>query len=316
VARHLAVARVATGMIRVLAALAVVLAAVAAVQGSRATFTASAQNAGASFVTARDWVVPVVTIAAPASGASTTDSTPTISGAAGNASGDSSTITVRIYSGTSATGTPVQTKTTTRLATVWGTTASTLADGTYSVQASQADGSGNTGTSAEVTFTVDTVAPTATTIAAANKGGAGTTAGKLDAGDTITFTFSEAIAPATILSGWNGSSTTVRVAFTNNSSNDSFTVLDSGGGTGVKLGTVTTGGNYVTGNATIGSSTMVRSADGKSIVVTLGTPSNVSSSAVTAKNMSWALTAGPKDLVGNALVTPATRAETDADVDF
>jgi hypothetical protein len=32
--------------------------------------------------------------------------------------------------------------------------------------------------------------------------------------------------------------------------------------------------------------------------------------------MSWALVAGPKDTAGNALATPATRAETDTDVDF
>ena len=302
-------------MIRALAAFAVVLVAVAAVQGSQAAFTGSAQNAGASFATASDWVAPAVTISAPASGAFTNDSTPTISGAAGNAGGDSSTITVRVYSGTSATGTPVQTKTPTRSPTSWSTTASTLADGTYTVQASQADGSGNTGTSAAVTFTVDTVAPTATAIAAANKGGAGTTAGKLDAGDTITSTFSEAISPASILSGWSGSSAAVQVRFTNNASSDTFTVLDSSGGTTVKLGTVTTNGNYVTGNATI-ASTMALSADGKSVVVTLGTPSNVSSGAVTAKNMSWSLVSGPKDLAGNALSTPATRAETDLDVDF
>jgi large repetitive protein len=161
----------------------------------------------------------------------------------------------------------------------------------------------------------DWVAPTATSIAAANKGTLGTTAGKLDSGDTITFTFSEAIDPATILSGWSGASTTVRVRFVDASSNDTFTVQDSSGGTTVKLGTVTTNGNYVTASANI-SSTMVRSADGKSVVVTLGTPSNVSFLAVGAKNMSWALVAGPKDTAGNALATPATRAETDTDVDF
>jgi hypothetical protein len=107
----------------------------------------------------------------------------------------------------------------------------------------------------------------------------------------------------------------VRVRFTDASSNDTFTVQDSGGGTTVKLGTVTTGGNYVSANANV-TSTMVRSADGKSVVVTLGTPSNVSLFAVGAKNMSWALAAGPKDVAGNALATPATRAETDSDVDF
>jgi hypothetical protein len=162
---------------------------------------------------------------------------------------------------------------------------------------------------------VDWVAPTAASIAAANKGTLGTTAGKLDSGDTITFAFSEAIDPASILSGWSGASTAVRVRFADASSNDTFTVQDSSGGSTVKLGTVTTGGNYVTSSANI-SSTMVRSADGKSIVVTLGTPSNVSTFAVSAKNMSWALAAGPKDTAGNALATPATKAETDSDVDF
>jgi hypothetical protein len=161
----------------------------------------------------------------------------------------------------------------------------------------------------------DWVPPTATSIAAANKGGIGTTAGKLGSGDTITFTFSESIDPASILSGWSGASTAVRVRFADASSNDTFTVQDSAGGTTVKLGTVTTGGNYVTANANV-TSTMARSADGRSVVVTLGTPTSVSTLAVGARNMSWALVAGPKDVAGNALVAPATRAETDSDVDF
>jgi hypothetical protein len=184
------------------------------------------------------------------------------------------------------------------------------------VQGSQATftGSAQNGNGSFATAS-DWVAPTATSIAAANKGGAGTTAGKLGSGDTITFTFSESIDPASILSGWSGASTAVRVRFADASSNDTLTVQDSGGGTTVKLGTVTTGGNYVTANANV-TSTMARSADGKSVVVTLGTPTSVSLLAVGARNMSWALVAGPKDVAGNALVTPATRAETDSDVDF
>jgi hypothetical protein len=184
------------------------------------------------------------------------------------------------------------------------------------VQGSQAKftGSAQNGNGAFATAS-DWVAPTATSIAAANKGGLGTTAGKLESGDTITFTFSEAIDPASILAGWSGASTAVRVRFTDASSNDTFTVQDSGGGTTVKLGTVTTGGNYVTANANV-TSTMARSADGKSLVVTLGTPTSVSLFAVGARNMSWALVAGPKDVAGNPLATPATRNETDSDVDF
>jgi large repetitive protein len=184
------------------------------------------------------------------------------------------------------------------------------------VQGSQATFTGSAQNSGGSFATAsDWVAPTATSIAAANKGTLGTTAGKLDAGDTITFSFSEAIDPASILSGWSGASTAVRVRFVNAASNDTFTVQDSSGGSTVTLGTVTTNGNYVTASANV-SSTMVRSADGKSVVVTLGTTSGVSSTPVTAKNMSWALVAGPKDVAGNALATPATRAETDTDVDF
>jgi len=184
------------------------------------------------------------------------------------------------------------------------------------VQGSQATFTGSARNAAGSFATAsDWVAPTAASIAAANKGTVGTAAGKLDAGDTITFTFSEAIDPASILSGWSGASTAVRVRFADASSNDTFTVQDPSGGSTVKLGTVTTNANYVTASTNV-SSTMARSADGKSIVVTLGTPANLPGPAAGAKNMSWALVAGPKDAAGNALATPATRAETDADVDF
>jgi hypothetical protein len=299
-------------MTRLVVLLAALLAAIAAVHGSQATFTASATSAGSSFATAAKFA-PTVTLTAPAAGSRTTDTTPTLSGAAGNQTGDSSIVTVKIYSGSSATGTPVQTRTATRSGTAWSTTATTLAAGTYTAQATQTDNASNTGTSNANTFTIDTTKPTATSVAAANKTGG--TAGKIEAGDTVTFTYSEAIDPTSVLAGWDGSSTSVRVSFTNSGNSDTFTVLDSSGGTTVHLGSVATGGNYVTG-ATSFVSTMVRSADGASIVVTLGTPSNVASSAVTAKNMVWTVGSGIKDLADNTITTPASWTETDSDRDF
>ena len=296
-----------------LVVLAALLAAIAATAGSQAVFTASAQNPGSAFATASDWVAPAVTLTAPAAGSATNSTTPTLSGAAGNATGDATTVTVNIYSGSSATGTPVQTKTPTRSGATWTTTASTLTAGTYTAQATQTDTAGNTGTSTANTFTVDTTKPTATSVVATNKSGG--TAGKIQNGDTVTFTYSEAIDPTSVWSGWNESSTTVRVRFTNSAGNDSFTVLDSSSGTTVNLGSVTTSGNYVSATTTF-DSTMVRSADGRSVVVTLGTPSSVQSTAVTAKNMSWTVGAGIKDLAGNTITTPATWNESDSDVDF
>jgi Bacterial Ig-like domain len=298
-------------MTRLVVLLAALLAATAAVQGSQATFTASATNSGASFATATKFP-PTVTVTAPANGSATNDTTPTLSGTADNSTGDSTSVTVKIYSGPTATGTALQTKTVTRSGTTWSTTASTLAVGTYTVQATQTDTSGNTGTSNANTFTVDTSKPTATSVTATNK--AGGTAGKIENGDTITFTYSEPIAASSVWSGWDGSSTSVNVRFTNSSSADTFTILTATTGT-INLGSVATNGNYVSATTTF-ASTMVRSADGASIVVTLGTPTSVQSTPVTAKNMTWTVGAGITDLAGNVITTPASSSETVSDVDF
>jgi chitinase len=298
-------------MIRVLALLAAVVAAIAAVQGSDAAFTASASNAGSSFTTVANFA-PAVTLTTPAAGA-TTNGTPTLSGAAGNATGDSTTVTVKIYSGASTAGTLTQTLTPTRTGASWTTTASpALASGTYTAQATQTDTGGATGTSAAVTFTVDATKPSALNIVATNK--AGGAAGKIESGDTITFTYSEPITAASVWSGWNGASTTVNVRFTNSASADTVTVLTATTGT-VKLGTVATNGNYVSANTTF-ASTMVRSADGASIVVTLGTPASVQGTAVTAKNMTWTPVVGITDLFGNTSTSATAFTETDTDVDF
>jgi hypothetical protein len=61
--------------------------------------------------------------------------------------------------------------------------------------------------------------------------------------------------------------------------------------------------------------TMALSADGTSVVVTLGTPSSVNASASPGRNMSWTPSASVKDLAGNAASTTAY-SETSSDVDF
>jgi hypothetical protein len=298
-------------MIRVLALLGAVVVAVAAVQGSEATFTAGASNAGA-FTTAAKFA-PVVTLTAPAAGSATNDTTPTLSGAAGNTPGDDVPITVKIYSGAGATGTPVQTLTPGRSGATWTATAMALAVGTYTAQATQTDTSGNTGTSAASTFMVDTTKPTALRVVATNQTAG--TAGKIENGDTLTFTYSEAITAASVWSGWNGADTSVNVRFTNAGNNDTVTVLTPTDTTAVKLGSVATKGNYVSATTTFASS-MVRSADGASIVVTLGTPTAVQGTAVTANNMIWTVASGITDLAGNTITAGATFTESDNKVDF
>ncbi|MDX6642825.1 MAG: large repetitive protein, partial [Solirubrobacteraceae bacterium] len=153
-----------------LAALAVLCMAVAGF--SSASFGAGSANPGNAFSAAADWVAPVVALTSPADGGST-NTTPTFSGTAGTAAGDLSTVTVKVYSGSSATGSPIQTLTTTQSGGAWSVPASpALAEGTYTARAQQSDSSGNIGTSASSTFVIDRTAPAGLTLTAPLNGSA------------------------------------------------------------------------------------------------------------------------------------------------
>ena len=109
-----------------------------------------------------DTTPPAVTLTSPAGG-STTGASPTYGGVAGTVAGDSTSVTVKVYAGSSASGTPLQTLTATRDGSgAYSTTGAALANGTYTAQAQQSDSAGNTGFSAANTFTVDTTAPDTT----------------------------------------------------------------------------------------------------------------------------------------------------------
>lgn len=105
-----------------------------------------------------DSTAPAPAVTAPTAGTSTADNTPDITGTAGNATGDASTVSVLIQQG----GSTVQTLSPTRSGTAFTTTASTLPDGSYTAVATQADDAGNSGSSTPVAFVVDTVAPAPT----------------------------------------------------------------------------------------------------------------------------------------------------------
>src|SRR5439155_20815324 len=84
-----------------------------------------------------DTVAPAVGVDQPADGATVTTATPALSGPAGNAQGDDQTVTIDLFAGASASGTPVQTIVLARQGGAWSTTAAALADGTYTVRPSQ-----------------------------------------------------------------------------------------------------------------------------------------------------------------------------------
>jgi Bacterial Ig-like domain len=142
-----------------------------------------------------DTTAPALTLTSPANGASTNDTTPAIGGAAGNASGDATTVTVKIYSGAGTGGTVVQTLTPTRSGGSWSTTPAALAQGTYTAQATQADAAGNVATSSASTFTVDTTAPALTALQMFDTDANG----KID---QVKATFDETLASSTATAPW------------------------------------------------------------------------------------------------------------------
>jgi hypothetical protein len=104
-----------------------------------------------------DTAAPAVTLVDPANGSSTNNATPALAGAAGALAGDSSIVTVKIWSGSIASGSPLHTLITMRFGGSWSVTAPALGDGTYTARAEQSDVVANLGVSAPSTFTVDTV---------------------------------------------------------------------------------------------------------------------------------------------------------------
>jgi hypothetical protein len=132
-----------------------------------------------------DVTAPAVTITAPANDSVLNVSRPTFSGRAGHASGDAQLVALKIYTGVSATGTPVQElKLTPNGAYEWstGSTGPVLADGIYTARVEQSDDAGNLGKST-VTFAIKTNSPKVTL----NQSTFVARAGKLVTGPTPSF---------------------------------------------------------------------------------------------------------------------------------
>ena len=137
-----------------------------------------------------DTTAPGLTLATPASGSTTNDNTPTVSGT----TDAGSTVTVEI---TDSNGNVVETQTPVADGSgAWAFDAAALADGTYTVNAATSDTAGNTATAGPNTFTVDTTAPSVTITAPADNtvtsDGTPTVSGNVnEAGSTVTVTITD-----------------------------------------------------------------------------------------------------------------------------
>ncbi len=186
--------------------------------------------------------------------------------------------------------------------------------GNYDLRARATDNASRTTTSAIVAGRAIDRQPSGTAVAATN---GGSKTGRLEQNDTISFTFSKQIAPASILSGWTGTSTAIRAYITNSGNADLMDFGNSAGTTRLNLVNSATdlnlGGNFVTAD-TIFNGTIKQT--GSTITVTLG--SRISGKVTTASSgtLTWRPSALATDLVGIPALTTLVSETGTLDKDF
>jgi hypothetical protein len=130
------------------------------------TLTGGAAGCSASGTISITAPTPSVTLTTPAGGSTFTTGQPEFSGTASTAFDASNTVAVKVFSGTSASGTPAETLTTTQSGGSYAAVPTTLLpNGTYTAQAQQYDPKDTRpqlNQSNPVTFTLDNTSPTLT----------------------------------------------------------------------------------------------------------------------------------------------------------
>lgn len=197
----------------------------------------------------------------------------------------------------------------------WNTT--TVANGSYDLRAVLVDGSGRTTISAIVAARrVDNTPLRGYDVQAVNGGG---TAGRIDAGDVVTLTYTDAVALGTITSGWTGAALNVSVRIQDGNilglgnSGDTLDVLRSGNA--VNLGSVALKNDLVkSGKAATFAATMTASSvtvNGRPVTVVTLTLGSITSggglrTASTSTSMIWS----PSDVVTDAFANRSSTAPT------
>ena len=195
-----------------------------------------------------------------------------------------------------------------------------LAAGPYTYSLTSTDVAANSRTQSGFTVTVDNTVPTGTDVQTAN---VGSIAGQPQLNDTVTFSFTEPVEPATILAAWTGTATNVTVRINNNAvatgGNDQLLVFNSANSAQLPLGSVNLGRtDYVTANLTFGASgtRSQMTMSGNSVTVALGTASAAGTTAAATGTLTWTPQATPTDRAGNALSTAAVTESGAADKEF
>ncbi|MFS3127836.1 Ig-like domain-containing protein [Nocardioides sp. Bht2] len=244
------------------------------------------------------------------------------------ASASAGIASVRIQYATSGSGTwrDLCTDTSSPYSCSWNTTSVT--DGAYDLRAILTDTANRTTTSAVETGLVDNSPLRGIDVQTANGGG---TAGRADAGDTVTLTYSTQIDTTKVIAGWTGAGRSVTVRLRDGGlllktgKDDTLDVLASGAT--VNLGSINLKQDYVKGlgttqvNATMTAGTSVGANGLVRSTITLRLDSVASGSnrlrtVSTAAAMIWTPSASVTDLQGRACSTAAVTETGASDREF
>jgi hypothetical protein len=146
------------------------------------------------------------------------------------------------------------------------------------------------------TAVADRAAPVAVDVQAVNGTG---TAGRIDSGDIVTYSFSEAVTAASIKNGWSGVALVVAVALGENNSNDTVAASTAG----VNLGSIAAGGDYLKSDRTV-NATMALVGATLTLVFTSTAPSGQLNT-VASSTMAWTPSTSVADSAGNTMVGTA-----------
>jgi hypothetical protein len=191
---------------------------------------------------------------------------------------------------------------------------STITDGSYDLRARAVDTMSHSSTSTASARLVDNTTPAASAV---DSGNGGATPGRLEAGDWLRLTWTEPIAPGSVLAGWDGSAVAIRAELQNSSGKDEMDFWNAAGTTHLNIvddqADLKLNANYVTTSGWF-NATMTRS--GAAITVTLGTRISGTLTTATAASIAWKPSILATDLAGNASTAVQVSESGATDVDF
>jgi hypothetical protein len=163
---------------------------------------------------------------------------------------------------------------------------------------------------------VDNTVPAPVDVQAGN---GGATPGRPEAGDWVSFTWSEQVNPASVMSGWTGTATPVTAKFLDAAKRDTLEIDDAAGTTQLSIAASKTDVQLnadVVGAEVDFDATMVQT--GATIRITLGAKRGTTAvKTMAAAAMIWKVSPATTDLAGNPCSATAQVTETGAtDVDF